>query len=52
MEDSHKIKLKQYIEINLDSKPLSFHEILGKYALKEKLKYDIASDNRGLCESI
>ena len=31
MEDSHTIKLKQYIEIDLASKPLSFDEILGKY---------------------
>ena len=31
MEDSHTIKLKQYIEIDLDAKPLSIDEILGKY---------------------
>ena len=52
MEDSHTIKLKQRIEIDLGSKPLGFDEILGKYPFPEKLKYDIASDIRGLRESI
>ena len=37
MGDSHTIKLKQWIEIDLGSKPLCCDEILVKYPFKDKL---------------